>query len=177
MIKTLLEKGEPSNRAIQGIDEKEFDGIQHLEGMYPEFVGQQTRIGGKTLHARKDYAIHGIYIFYNYYGRRIWIYEFKGGYDIVTPDPPPPPPLDFLVWYDDFESYELDWITPLYAGGEWQTGLIGHIQIHEGHLEDDMESYEAGDTTAMEMEYIDSGYYAEEMAWVGPWIETQFNGL
>lgn len=162
------------DRAIQGIDEKQHDAIQFLGGAYPEFVGLQKRLNGKTTQIKYDRAVQGIYTFYNYYGRRFNIIEFDDGFEISDPPKPPVTPLTFTSWYDDFEGYPDLYAIPFYDKGIWQVGdTIGFITYVDTRLSDDMESYAAGDIAASAMAFIETSIYAAmKMVWVGPWRET-----
>lgn len=173
MLESRKSETDTSDRAIQGIDEKKFDAIQHLEGAYPEFVGLQKRFGGKTTLDKRDRAIHGIYVFYNYYGRRFNILEFDDGFEITEPPDPPIPPLNFAVWSDDFEDYDVSYVIGYYTEGDWQVGdTNGFITYFLVYLSDSMESYPAGDIAALSMGFIDTSVYAAGIEWRGAWRET-----
>lgn len=163
-----------ADRAIKGIDEKVHDEIQYLEGAYPEFVGLQKRFGGKTILDKRDRAIHGIYVFYNYYGRRFNILEFDDGFEITEPPKPPVVPLSFVVWSEDFEEYADGYTFGFYNLGDWQVGnTVGFITYFLSRLSDNMESYAAGNIAALSMGFIDTSIYAlGRMEWRGAWHET-----
>lgn len=110
--------------AIAGIDQQDFKEIQLLQGAYPYQKGLQQRIPGKTLQSQYGFAIGGIEVFYNVYGRSFILSEYDGSIQInpITFNPitlPALPPWG-NTWFDDFSGYSPDGlISNIWGAGNW----------------------------------------------------------
>lgn len=160
-------------KALSGIDIRDPDAIQFLHGLYPEFIGLQTRLGGKTIQEKFNDPVSGIYTFYNYFGRAFRFYEFDGTITITDVDPEQPPiewnPLpdvvDTLI-YDTFEDYDLGYDVPFFPLGHWNTpGFYGHLHSFDDYCYDDFESYALGAKAGD----FEAGYARSDIKWRLDW--------
>lgn len=108
---------------IAGIDQQDFKEIQLVEGSYPNLIGLQQRIPGKSLVSTKVGPIGSIYVFYMVYGRHYTLIDFGTGIEI-TPVIVPPITLPGLPpaqrkWFDTFKDYPDHFVSKLWGSGDW----------------------------------------------------------
>lgn len=119
----MLETNGKVTSSIEGIDQQDFSKIQLLNGAYPNKVGLQQRIPGKSLIEQQPLAIAGIGVMYNVYGRFYNVINFGSTLTItpVTTSPITQPalPPDSNLWYDDFSSYSSGLIALIWGAGIW----------------------------------------------------------
>lgn len=119
----MLETKGQTTSSIEGIDQQDFSKIQLLNGAYPNKVGLQQRIPGKTLIRQQTQGIGGIGVMYNVYGRFYNIINFGSIINInpvivgsITQGALPP---NSNLWYDDFSGYSSGLISLIWGAGIW----------------------------------------------------------
>ena len=146
---------------IRGINEQldlvDPANIAVLKGTYPEKIGMQSRVPGKTLYQKFAYPINGIAVFYNVYGRRYMLWE---GLNLsieeveweslnVTWTPP-----WFPDKYDDFEEY-LELPIELMYLGFWPSGNPGRMFRVAQLAYDAFETYLSGIITEEQLNFLE----------------------
>lgn len=127
-IDFMLETKGQLTPSIEGIDQQDFTKIQLLSGAYPNKVGLQQRIPGKTLDRQVAFAVGSIGVMYNVYGRFFSLENFGTTLNItqinIPPYTPPGLPPNSMIWFDDFSAYSPNGLIQLIWGaGIWDSNF------------------------------------------------------
>ena len=143
---------------IRGINERldlvDPSNVALLKGTYPEKIGLQSRVPGKTMFKKFTYPVNGIAVFYNTYGRRYLLWE---GLDLTIEEVEWEPltiswtPPWFADKYDDFEEYLEAPISSMLLGF-WPSGNAGYVVLVSTKCYDAFETYLSGEITEAQLD-------------------------
>ena len=145
---------------IRGINEQldliDPTNVAVLKGTYPEKIGLQSRVPGKTLFKKFDYPVTGIAVFYNTYGRRYLLWEGLNltieevAWDFDFSWTPP----WFPDKYDDFEDYLEAPISLMYLGF-WPSGNPGRVVRVSQSAYEAFETYLSGEIEDEQLDFLE----------------------
>lgn len=126
--------------ALDGVDQQDFEKLQEVAGCYPNLIGLQQRLPGKTIEQFLDGPILDIAVFYLYYGRPFRMINWGGTIEItkipLVPWSIPVAPNTTNIWMEPFTDYEpVGLISRLWGAGIWLTGIGVCETLIEGYID------------------------------------------